>query len=53
MSDGEKEHLEVDATNGEKDAVLELIDVVKQAAEWLPDDRRYNIYIEYEEVESE
>ena len=49
MSD-EKEALEVDAENGEKNAVVELLEVVTQAAKALPDDRRYDVYIEYEEV---
>jgi len=51
MSDEEKESLEIDASDGKKDAIVEILDVAKQAAEMLPDDRQYDISIEYEEVE--
>ena len=45
----QKEHFEIDATEGDKSGIVALLDAALQTAEKLPEDRHYDVLIEVEE----
>jgi len=53
MSDETRENHKINASDATQDAVVSLLDVITHVAEELPEDKRYDVNIQIEEVDNE
>ena len=53
MSDETRENHKINASEATREAAVSLLDVVMHVAEELPEDKRYDVSIQIEEVDNE